>query len=225
MEVKLYTLLPEKPEEYLNFGLKALKLSEEDLFKLYIITLKMRALSDMPIYKLLERAIPFIKFDELGKREYLITLSIYTFRQLLTEHLDLKFTKNLLLYLKEFLPKDFFQNCLPKREVVTSKDITFKILNSKEKGELPPYLKVKHLHLIFQLKDTCENLVKILPYLGLYAVRKIKNEDYEVFTPLNIAEFAYLTTVLTNKGLISKISAEGLRMQLKSLFPDCFGEI
>lgn len=223
MEIKLVTLLPEKPEDYLYFGTKALNLSEEDLFKLYFLTLKVKALSDVPVYKFLERTIPFIKFDDLGKKEFLLSLSVYSLRELLKEHLDLKFTKNLYLALKEELPQDFFKNCLPKREIVTSKDITFILLSSKEKIELQPYLKVKHLHLVFQLKDTCENLLHVLPYLGLYGLRKIKDVEYELYTPLSISDFIYLSSVLVDKKLVKKIIIDGLTMQLKSSFPDCFG--
>ncbi|MCS7150487.1 MAG: hypothetical protein N2Z40_06980 [Caldimicrobium sp.] len=223
MEIKLITFLPEKPEEYLYFGIKALGLSEEDLFKLYFLTLKVKALSDVPVYKFLERAIPNIKFDDLGKKEFLLSLSVYSLRELLKEHLDLKFTKNLYLALKGELPPEFFKKCLPKREIVTSKDITFTLLNSREKIKLQSYLKVKHLHLVFQLKDNCENLLPVLPYLGLYGLRKSKDMEYEVYTPLSISDFVYISTVLVDKKLIKKIIIDGLTMQLKSSFPDCFG--
>ncbi|MFN3407006.1 MAG: hypothetical protein ACK40E_04680, partial [Caldimicrobium sp.] len=64
MELKLLTFLPEKAKEFFGFATSTLGLTEEELFKLYFLSFRIRSLSDIPIYKFLERAIPFIKFDE-----------------------------------------------------------------------------------------------------------------------------------------------------------------
>lgn len=224
MEIKLNTNFPEKASDFLQLGNKLFRLPEEELYKLYFITLKIKTLSDPPLYKFLERTLPFIKFDEVGKKEFLLTLSIHTVRQLLVEHFDLKFTKNLYLFLQERLPIEFFKGCAPKREVVTSKDLSFYLLTLKEKAELPPYLKVKHLILIFQLTGTCEEILRCVPYLGLYALKRWGESKYELFAPLSISDFVYLSQEMEKRGLIERIVLEVLMKQLKGLFPDCFGE-
>ncbi|MEZ0343782.1 MAG: hypothetical protein ABWJ99_03110 [Caldimicrobium sp.] len=224
MEFKLFTLFPEKPKEFLEFAGTALGLPNEEAFKLYFLTFKLKALTDLVLFKFFERTLCNLKFDEIGKKEYLLTISIYTFRELLREHLDLKFTKNLYNFLKDKLPSEFLRGCAPKREVITSQDIFFQLLTSKEKAELPPYLKVKHFILPFHLKGTCEEIIAILPEISLYAFKKLKEGLYEVFLPLSISEFMYLSQKFSERKVLKKLEVEAIVNQLKSLFPDCFGE-
>lgn len=225
MKIKLLTLFPEKPREFLEFAGTALGLPNEEAFKLYFLTLKLKALTDLVLFKFFERNLCNLKFDEIGKKEYLLTLSIYTIRELLREHLDLKFTKNLYNFLKDKFPFEIFKGCVPKREVITSQDIFFQPLSSKEKAELPPYLKVKHYILPFHLKGTCEESIAILPELSLYAIKKLKDGLYEVFVPLSISEFMYLSQKLSAKKVLEEKELEAIVNQLKSFFPDCFGEL
>ncbi len=225
MEFKLFSLLPEKPREFLDFVVKALSLPQEDAFKLYFLTFKLKALTDMVLFKFLERALCNVKFDEIGKKEYLLTFSLYTLRELLREHLDLKFTKNLYNFLKDKLPSEVFKGCAPKREVITSQDIFFQPLSSRDKAELPPYLKVKHIIMPFHLKGGCEEIISLLPDISHYALRRIKESLYEVYFPLSISEFVYFSQRLVERKIFKKIEIEALQNQLKSLFPDCFGEL
>ncbi|MGC8871978.1 MAG: hypothetical protein ACP5QC_03755 [Caldimicrobium sp.] len=225
MELKLFTFLPERPADFLNFAKTGLGLPFEEIFKLYFITFKLKALTDLVLFKFLERNICYLKFDEIGKKEYLLTLSIYTLRELLKEHLDLKFTKNLYNFLKDKIPSEFFKGCAPKREVITSQDIFFQFLSSKEKASLPSYLKVKHIILTFHIKGGCEELLLILPEISLYALRRIKEGLYEIYVPLSISEFMYFSQRLLEKKILNKVEIDPLINQLKSFFPDCFIEI
>ncbi len=224
MEFKLYTLFPEKPKDFYEFSCSALGLSPEEAFKLYFLTVKLKALSDLVLFKFLERSICHIKFDEIGKKEYLLTLSIHTLRELLREHLDLKFTKNLYNFLKDKLPSEFFKGCAPKREVITSQDIFFQSLSNREKAALPPYLKAKHFILPFYFKGNCEEILSLLPEVSLYALKREKVELYEVYIPLSISEFMFLSQKLLEKKILKKIEIDAMIYQLKSLFSDCFVE-
>lgn len=225
MQLKLFTFFPEKPGEFLDFSNSGLGLPNEEAFKLYFLTFKLKALTDLVLFKFFERTICHIKFDEIGKKEYLLTLSVHTLRELLREHLDLKFTKNLYNFLKEKLPSEFFKGCAPKREVITSQDIFFQPLTSREKAELPPYLKVRHFILPFHFKGSCEEILSILPEVSLYALKRVKEGLYELYVPLSISEFMYFSQRLLDKKVFKKMEIEGLINQLKALFPDCFGEI
>lgn len=224
MEIKLYTHLPDKEEAFLSFTTGVLKLSWEEASKLFFFTFRIKALSDMPIYKFLERAVPYIKFDEIGKKEFLLTLSVYSIRLLLIEHFDLKFTKNLYVYLQNKVPQDFFKDCAPKREVVTSRDLSFQLLTLKEKAELAPYLKVKHIILQFLITGKCEEILKVVNYLQLFTVADRGNR-VELFAPLSLSDFVYLSQEFQRKRLFDALVLEVLMRQLKGLFPDCFGEI
>lgn len=225
MEIKLYTLLPEKPEVFLEFATTGLKIPQEDAFKLFFLTFKIKASRDTPIYEWLERTPSFIKFDEIAKNQFLLTLSVYTLRDLLMEHFDLKFTKNLYLYIKDLLPVSFLKGCLPKREVIISQDLFFEVLSKEKVNKLPPFLKVKHLILTFQFKGKCEDLLVLTPSLVFFVLKRIKEEVYEIFLPQSISDFVCLAKNLAEKKFFKNIELEALFYQLRSLFPDCFGEI
>lgn len=224
MDLKLYTHLPEKEEAFFNFVTGALKLPWEEASKLFFYTFRIRALSDMPIYKFLERAVPYIKFDEIGKKEFLLTLSVYSIRQMLIEHFDLKFTKNLYVYLQNRVPQEFFKDCAPRREVVTSRDLSFQQLTLKDKAELPPYLKVKHIILIFLVTGRCEEILRVVNFLQLFTVAD-RGHKVELYTPLCLSDFVYLSREFERRGLFDPMILEVINRQLKGLFPDCFGEI
>jgi hypothetical protein len=223
MEIKWIKNIPLKPEEFLHFFKKKYRLKSEEIFKLYHLTLKLTALSDVPIHKFLERIPCYMKFDELGKKKYLMTLSVWTFRNLVKEHLDLKFVKTLYLSLSKELPGEFLKGCAPKHSIVASQDVVCELLAEEEKAELPAYLKVKHLPLVFTLSGRCEKIINILPLLSIYTLRKEK-KGYQVFFSLAISEFVVLALELKKiKKLREKI--DSLLESLKILFPDCFGEL
>lgn len=224
MDIKLYTHLPEKEESFLSFVTELLKLPLEEASKLYFYTFRIKALSDIPIYKFLERAISYIKFDEIGKKEFLLTLSVYSIRQLLIEHFDLKFTKNLYVYLQNRVPHDFFRDCAPKREVVTSRDLSFHQLTLKEKAELPPYLKVKHIILHFLITGKCEEILKVVNYLQLFTIAD-RGDKVELYVPQSLSDFVYLSQEFHRRRFFEPLVLEVLMKQLRGLFPDCFGEI
>jgi len=224
MELKLFTLLPEKAKEFFDFATSGLGLPAEEAFKLYHLTLRTKFLSDTPLYNFLERALCGFKLDEVGKREYLLTFSVHTLRELLKEHLDLKLTKNLYQFLRDKLPSEFFKGCAPKREVLVSQDVTFELLGSEKKLTFPPYIKVRHFIVPLHLKGSCDELIILLSEITLYALRRVKEGLYEAYLPLSISEIVYYLQRLVEKKFLKKIESEALLNQLKSLFPDCFGE-
>lgn len=221
MDLRLLTIPTEKPEEFLSFCRKDLGLSSNSAFKLYYLSFFVVSLADTPIFKFLERLPANAKFDELKKNNYLLSMPVSTIRSLFLEHLDLKFTKNLYLYLQEVLPPEFFRGCEPKHAVISSQDIKVRLLTELEKKELSPPVKVKHLHFIFELTGTCEEIIKLLPNLSLYVLKR-KQNLYQAFFSLSIAEFIVLSNILSGvKGLSEKV--ERVLQELKSLVPDCFG--
>uniref|UniRef100_A0A7V6CD45 Uncharacterized protein n=1 Tax=Thermodesulfobacterium geofontis TaxID=1295609 RepID=A0A7V6CD45_9BACT len=222
MEIKWLSNVPQEPQSFFNFLKKQYNLSSEEAFKLIYITLKLKALSDSPIYKFLERTITGIKFDEIEKREYLLTLSIHTLRTLIREHLDLKLVKNLYLFLSKKLPKEFIKDVSPKHSIIASQDIIHELLSQEEKIKLPSFLKAKHLILSFYLKGSCEELITLLSLFPNSYVLK-KGNLYQVFTSLSISEA--LVFLLKLKEEVLKDTAEKILETIKNFFPECFGEI
>ncbi len=223
MEIKWIKNAPLKPEEFFHFFKKKYHLKPDHIFKLYHLTLNLKALSDGPIHKFLERIPCYLKFDEIGKRRYLMTLPVWTLRNLIKEHLDLKLTKTLYLYLSKKLPGDFFKGSSPKHSILASQDVICELLEEEEKAKLPAYLKVKHLPLVFSLSGNCKDVIKILPLLSLYALKEEK-EGYSVFFTLSISEFMILAQDLKETKEIRE-KVESIIESLKVLFPDCFGEV
>lgn len=215
--------LPQKPKEFLQYCKTQLNLSLEDLSKLYHLTLKINSLSDSPIYKFLERTPPHIKFDEIGKREFVLTLSVFTLRNLLKEHFDLRLVKTLFLVLSKKLPKEFFKDCLPKHSIIASQDFLIELLTEEEKHFLPAHLKAKHLSLIFKIEGKCEDIIWIFPLLTVGVVKNY-SEFYEILTPFSISEFIFFSLKLKEKNLL-KDKIDNLLEKLKIFFPDCFIEI
>uniref|UniRef100_A0A7V4JPV5 Uncharacterized protein n=1 Tax=Thermodesulfobacterium geofontis TaxID=1295609 RepID=A0A7V4JPV5_9BACT len=222
MEIKWLSNVPQEPQDFLTFLKEQYNLPSEEAFKLIYITLKLKALSDGPIYKFLERTITGIKFDEIEKREYLLTFSIHTLRLLIKEHLDLKLVKNLYLFLSKKLPKEFIKDVSPKHSIIASQDIILELLSQEEKTKLPSFLKAKHLILFFYLKGTCEELIALLSSFPNSYVLK-KENLYQVFTSLSISEA--LVFFLKVKEEILKATAERILETIKTFFPECFGEI
>jgi len=221
MDLRLLTIPTEKPEDFLSFCKKDLGLSSNSAFKLYYLSFFIVSLADTPIFKFLERLPANAKFDELKKNNYLLSMPVSTIRNLFVEHLDLKFTKNLYLYLQEVLPSEFFRGCEPKHAVISSQDVKVRLLTQDEKKELSPPIKVKHLHFTFELTGTCEEIIKLLPSLSLYVLKR-KQNLYYVFFSISVAEFIVLSNTLRGvKGLSERI--EKVLQELKSLVPDCFG--
>ncbi|HBT03860.1 MAG TPA: hypothetical protein DEA54_03550, partial [Thermodesulfobacterium commune] len=142
--------LPEDPKEFLSVVKQQLKLPLEEAFKLFYLTLRIKASSDSPVYKFLERTPTGIKFDEIGKREYLLTLSVYALREIISQHIDLKLVKNLYLLLSKELPSEFLKDVSPKHSIVVSQDILLELLITERKTNLPAFLKAKHI--IFNLR-------------------------------------------------------------------------
>jgi len=226
MDIRWINNLPGDPDEFLHFRKKHLKIPLNKAFKLYFITLKIEALSDSPIYKFLERVPLHVKFDEIEKRKFLMTLSVFSLRQLIEEHLDLRLVKNLYLFLSKKLPKEFFKDCAPKHSILSSQDIIIDILSEEEKLRLPAYLKVKHLFLTFSLSGTCEEIINILPLLELYTLIK-SSQEYKVFTSLSISEYLIFATKVKRKEKLKELreKIDIIIENLKIYFPDCFGEI
>lgn len=223
MKIKWINTFPTEIQEIHNFLKNFYTIPLEEAFKLIYLTLKLKTLSDSPIYKFLERTVTGIKLDEIEKREYLITFSIYTLRNLIKEHLDLKLVKNLYLFLVKKLPKEFFKGVLPKHSIIASQDIIINLLSKKEKMELPSFLKTKHLILAFKFEGNCEELIYILSYLpNPYLIKK--NEIYEVFTTFSISEFIIFYLESKEKNFL-KEEIEIIFETIKNFFPDCFGEI
>ena len=223
MEIKWLNNIPSEHKSFLDFVKKKYQLSRESAFKLIYITLRLKALSDSPIYKFLERTITGIKFDEIDKREYLLTFSIHTLRELVEEHLDLKLVKNLYLLLSKKLPKEFLKGVSPKHSILASQDIMLELLSQEEKSKLPSFLKAKHFVLTFHLKGSCNELITLFPLFPNTYVLK-EGEPYEVFTSFSISEaLIFLLNLKERENL--KESAENILENIKVLFPDCFGEI
>lgn len=223
MRISWISEFPSKPKEFLQYFKTQFKLSLEELSKLYHLTLKINSLSDSPIYKFLERTPPHIKFDEIGKREFILTLPIFTLRILLREHLDLRLVKTLFLVLSKKLPKDFFKDCMPKHSIVTSQDLIIEVLTEEEKHFLPPHLKSKHLNLLFQIRGNCEELLSLVPFLDLLVIKNYL-DYYEILTSFSILEFIIFSLNLKEKNLL-KEEVEKLLEQVKTFYPDCFIEI
>jgi len=79
----------------------------------------------------------------------------------------------------------------------------------------------KRQHFTFELTGTCEEIIKLLPSLSLYVLKRRQNL-YHVFFPLSVAEFIMLSNTLSGvKALSEKV--ERVLQELKSLVPDCFG--
>lgn len=225
MELRFLTYLPDKPQDFFDFAYTTLGLSEEEIFKLFFLSLKIKALSDLPVYKFLERTLPFIKFDEIGKREYLLTLSVHSVREILLEHFDLKFSKNLYMSIKDKLPKNFLKDCVPKREVLVSQDLSFEFLSKEEIVRFPSYLKVKHLVFNYEVKGSCEEVLGLVSTVSFYVIKRLKENFYKLHLPLNISEFLYYSSLWVKRGYFLSMEIEGVLNQLRSLFPDCFGKI
>ena len=223
MQIKWLNNIPPEPLNFLHFIKKQYKLPLEEAVKLLYITLKLKALSDSPIYKFLERTFTGIKFDEIEKRKYLLTFSIYTLRELIKEHLDLKLVKNLYLLLSKKLPREFFKGVFPKHSILASQDIILDLLSEKEKIKLPSFLKAKHIILPFKFEGNCEEIINILSFLpNIYILKK--GNPYQVFTTFSISEFVIFSLNLKQKDIL-KNELENILENVKILFPDCFGEI
>lgn len=223
MKIQWLKNIPLEPKELFNFLKNQYKLPSEEIFKVLYLTLKLKVMSDSIVYKFLERTIEGIKFDEIGKREYLLTLSIYTLRELLKEHLDLKLVKNLYLLLSKNLPKEFFKDVAPKHSIVTSQDVTLQLFSEEKKIDLPSFLKAKHVILIFYLEGLCEELIEFLNFLPNNYILK-GNNPYQVFTGFSISEILVFLLKIENVKKL-KTEAEKLLEEIKIFFPDCFGEI
>ncbi len=162
-------------------------------------------------------------FDEIEKRKYLLTFSIYTLRELIKEHLDLKLVKNLYLLLSKKLPREFFKGVFPKHSILASQDIILDLLSEKEKIKLPSFLKAKHIILPFKFEGNCEEIINILSFLpNIYILKK--GNPYQVFTTFSISEFVIFSLNLKQKDIL-KNELENILENVKILFPDCFGEI
>jgi len=223
MQIKWLNNIPPEPLNFLHFIKKQYKLPLEEAVKLLYITIKLKALSDSPIYKFLERTFIGIKFDEIEKRKYLLTFSIYTLRELIKEHLDLKLVKNLYLLLSKKLPREFFKGVFPKHSILASQDIILDLLSEKEKIKLPSFLKAKHVILPFKFEGNCEEIISILSFLpNIYILKK--ENLYQVFTTFSISEFVIFSLNLKQKDIL-KNELETILESVKILFPDCFGEI
>ncbi|MCD6548739.1 MAG: hypothetical protein J7K10_04665 [Thermodesulfobacterium sp.] len=223
MQIKWLSNVPSESREFLNFIKTKYKLPSEEAFKLIYITLKLKVMSDSTIYKFLERTIEGIKFDEIGKREYLLTLSIHTLRELVKEHLDLKLVKNLYLLLSKNLPKEFFKDVSPKHSILASQDIVLQLLSQEKKIKLPAFLKAKHIILTFYLKGYCEDLIALLSLFPNSYILKGEN-PYQVFTSFSISEaLVFLLTLKEFEHLKNEV--EKIWENIKIFFPDCFGEI
>ncbi len=222
MKINWITNIPVKAQDFLSFCKNSLKLPLEEGLKLFWINLKLTSMSDSPVYKFLERIPTGIKFDEIGKRKYLFTLSFFTLRKLVEEHLDLRIVKNLYLKLYKQFPREFFKGCNPKHSIISSQDIIVEFLEETEKKELPAYLKAKHIVLVFKISGNCEELISLLPELSFYVLQREKKE-YHVWAPLSISEFVLFSLKLKEKTGLQEV--ENLFQQIKAIFPECFGEI
>lgn len=218
--------LPQDPKEFLQYCKAQIKLPLEELLKLYYLTVKITSLSDSPIYKFLERTPSNIKFDEVGKREFILTLSAFTLRTLVREHLDLRLVKTLFLTFFKKLPKEFFKDCIPKHSIITSQDLIIELLTQEVKQLLPAHLKVKHLILIYKAIGTCEEIISLFPFLGnITVIKKLTNNTYEFFFPFSISEFIIFSLNLKKLNILAE-ETENILQNIKSFFPDCFiGEI
>jgi hypothetical protein len=223
IQIKWLNNIPETPKEFLSFFKKNYGLPQEEVFKLIYITLRLKALSDSPIYKFLERTVSGIKFDEIDKREYLLTFSIFTLRELIKEHLDLKLVKNLYLLLSKRLPKEFLKDAYPKHSIIASQDIMLELFSQEEKTKLPAFLKAKHFMLTFHLEGNCEELITLFSFLPNSYVLKMGN-PYHIFTTFSISE-AFLFLLKLKETEKTKDQVKKILENIKIFFPDCFGEI
>ena len=224
MEIRWINNLPETPKEFLHFNKKVLKLPLEEAFKLFYLTLKLESLSEVPVYKFLERLPIGVKFDELKKRQYILSLPVSTLRELFRDHLDLRLVKNLYLFLSKELPKDFLKGATPKHSILASQDILVDYLTEEKKAKLPAFLKAKHQILTFKIKGTCKDLFWMAPdFINPWCIKK-EEEFLEVYTCFSISEFVLFSLKIKKIEKV-KDQVEGLIESIKALFPECFGEI
>ncbi|QER42434.1 hypothetical protein F1847_06625 [Thermodesulfobacterium sp. TA1] len=217
--------LPEEPKEFLLTVKNQFKLPLEEAFKLFYLTLRVKASSDSPIYKFLERTPTGIKFDEIGKREFLLTLSGYTLRELISQHIDLKLVKNLYLFLSKEIPSEFLKDVLPKHSILVSQDVLLEILTTKEKAYLPAFLKAKHILFTVKIEGACEDLLKITPFLpNFFFILDHPSTGLSLYTSFSISEF-FLFSLKIERFKSIKDEVEKILERLKALFPECFGEI
>ncbi|MBZ4681148.1 hypothetical protein [Thermodesulfobacterium sp.] len=217
--------LPEDPKEFLSVVKQQLKLPLEEAFKLFYLTLRIKASSDSPVYKFLERTPTGIKFDEIGKREYLLTLSVYALREIISQHIDLKLVKNLYLLLSKELPSEFLKDVSPKHSIVVSQDILLELLTTAGKTELPAFLKAKHIIFNLRIDGNSEDLLKITPYLtNFFFVFEPKPKEFCLYTSFSISEFV-LFSLKTEKIKSLQLEVEKTLEKFKALFPECFGEL
>ncbi len=224
MQIKWLNNIPSEPQDFLHFVKKVLNCPIEEGFKLYHLTLSLRAMSDSPIYKFLERVPCGVRFDEIKKREYLLTLSVYTMRNLLREHLDLRLVKNLYLLLSKRLPKDFLKGATPKHSILASQDIIAELLTEKAKLELPAFLKAKHIVLGFEMNGSCDEVLSVVQgFINPFVLKK-RQEGYQILVPFSISEFVLFSLDLRKKEEL-KEEVDSILESIKVMFPDCFGEI
>jgi len=224
MQIEWINFLPEEPQEFLRIIKDEFSIPLQESFKLFYLTLQIKTSSDSPIYKFLERLPYGIKFDEIGKREFLMSFSIFSLRELLEQHFDLKLVKNLFLELSPVLPSEFFKGVTPKHSIVVSQDIALQILKDENKKDLPSFLKAKHLMLKFKFLGSCEELIRLTPYLiNPFFILK-KEENLELYTAFSISELV-IFSLRVQKIKSIRVELDRLLENFKVLFPDCFGEI
>ncbi|RUM89582.1 MAG: hypothetical protein DSZ24_00875 [Thermodesulfatator sp.] len=109
------------------------------------LVLEVWAESETPLFKLFERLPRDLAADRLDRRRFLLSGPWMAFRALLQEHLDLKFSKALLVYLEGLRP-DRVKGLRPRHGVIPPQDLSLALLSRKEVLELPPSLKARHLY-------------------------------------------------------------------------------
>ncbi|MFN3921508.1 MAG: hypothetical protein ACK4K4_03815, partial [Caldimicrobium sp.] len=99
------------------------------------------------------------------------------------------------------------------------------LLFKEEMTKFPPYLKVKHFIFHYKVKGNCEGVLSFISTINFHVIKRLKDNLYEIYFPLNISEFLYYSNLWVKKEYFLPIEIDTILNQLKSLLPDCFERI
>ncbi|QJA05602.1 hypothetical protein FVE67_01780 [Thermosulfurimonas marina] len=188
------------------------------------LVVEVAAGSETPLFKFFERLPRDLAADRLDRRRFLLSGPLCAFRDLLREHLDLKFSKGLLVYLEGFR-LDWVRDLRPRHGVIPPQDLSFILLPREEVLQLSPALKARHLYFGVEFVGP-ETLA--LEVVKSRLPLELEGEPGGERRVLLCASLADLLVHLV-KPLLAfpelKGAAEGLLEALRAEAPECLGEI